>query len=182
MKHQRKELNSSYIKSINDIKNQEIVDAVKRAEQQAKMAVNDLGMADLLKKYKKWDSATQAGLNDLSSQVCDDDLEEDVDDTENEEMLTEADNKNLIREMYTDEEQQIGQDVEIITENKLVGNSLLEKLKKFKRKFKRVTSESIPCTKKKKQNCKQESRLPFSFLHLGRFLYMTKQSVSRKLP
>ena len=100
LKHQCKELNSSYTKPIYDIKNQEIVDAVKRAEQQAKMAVNDLGMAELLKKHKKWDSATNASLNDLSSQVCDDDLDQDDDDldqddddTENEEMLTEADNE-----------------------------------------------------------------------------------------
>ena len=40
-------------------------------------------------------------------------------------MLTEADNENLIREMYTDEEQQIDQDTGIITENKLAGNTVL---------------------------------------------------------
>ena len=100
LKHQCKELNSSYTKPINDIKNQlEIVDAVKRAEQQAKMAVNDIRMAELLKKHKKWGSATNASLNDLSSQVC---LDQDDDDTDNEEMLTEANNENLIREIYTE--------------------------------------------------------------------------------
>ena len=123
LKHQRRELNSSYTKPINDIKNQDIVDAVRRAEQQATMAVNDLEMAELLKKHKKWDSATKA-------QVCDDDLEDDDDDNDddigNEEIMIEADNENLIREMYTDEEQQIGQDIEIITENKLAGNNVIE--------------------------------------------------------
>ena len=86
-KHQITEARTSYTKSIYNATNQDILDAVIRAEAKAKEAVEHLEMADLLKKHKKWESATKISSNDLSKINCDDDCEDD--DNECEEKLTE---------------------------------------------------------------------------------------------
>ena len=146
VKHQVKEEKNCYIKSTSNIKNQDILDAVRRAEQKAKAVADDLGMAELLKKHKKWDSATRTSCNDSSNHNCDDNYEDD-DDIDCEELLNEKDDGHLIHELYTDEEQQISQDIKIITENRLAESNVIEKLNKFKTKFRRITLDTIPLYK-----------------------------------
>ena len=180
MKHQVKEEKNCYIKSTSNIKNQDILDAVRRAEQKAKAVVDDLGMAELLKKHKKWDSATRTSCNDSSNHNCDDNYEDD-NDIDCEELLNEKDDGYLIHELYTDEEQQISQDIKIITENRLAESNVIEKLNKFKTKFRRITLDTIPLYKEqellppRKQNCPQFS----PFIEIS---YVTKQSSSGRLP
>jgi len=163
-KHQIKEARTSYTKSIHNIKNQDILDAVIRAEVKAKEAVEHLEMAELLKKHKKWESATKISSDDLSKINCDDDCEDD--DNECEEKLTEENDRNLIHELYSDNEQQISEDLKTITDNNLAEGTVVEKLNKFRTKFKRIASDTIPMYKElelppKQQNTTHNQFSPF---------------------
>ena len=73
-KHQVKE---TRISSTCNIKNQDILAAVMKAEVKAKEAIEHLEMAELLKKHNKWESATKISPDDLSNTDCDDDCEDD---------------------------------------------------------------------------------------------------------
>ena len=147
LKHQAKGGENPYNKCcLVDITNEKILAAVESARTDAKASIEKLGMADLLKKYSKWDCVPEASID--NDEGNDDDDEDDNDDNESSANKQDSEDvaSSLIQEVCSEEPVQVTSDIHQIVARGLVESEVKDILENKQKllSFKRMPSTTIP--------------------------------------
>ena len=147
LKHQAKGGENSFKKySLADVSNDKVVAAVEKAREAAKASIEQLGMADLLKKRSKWDSVPE-----VAHDIDDDDEDSDNDgndpeDADEGKQDSDEVTSSVIQEVCSEEPVQVTADINEIAAKGLVEDEVKDRLE-LKQKllsFKRIPSTTIP--------------------------------------
>lgn len=140
-KHKAKEGKNVYLaQSLYKITDVSIAEAILKAEITAKGSIEELGMADLLREHKKWDS-----LGDVKEMVVNDDSDDSEDDDDDDCTATdELVVTTLVPEVCVDDSKDIAADIKTLsqTDGSLICSKLKEKLSQLQQSLPRLAKSS----------------------------------------
>ena len=140
-KHKVKDGKNVYVvPSLQGISDENIAEAVSRAQIRAKESIEELGMSDLLKEHKKWDSAP---FLDTEAQIVEDSDSEGEDECS---AIDESIVSSLVQEVCIEDSSDIASDINKLSDG-LISPRLQERLSKLQQslpKLSRLSCTSIP--------------------------------------
>lgn len=167
IKHQQKtEKKYSQSVSLSEVTNDEIFNAVCKAQSRAKLKIEDLGMAGLFKKHSMWGSDIKIfgidGGAENESAFDSDDNDSDEEDDENEANIEPTESQSIkafiVQEACTDDATQIADDLKVIFKYDLVDSTIKETLEQQQQfLYRRLPSSTIPMYKQVDECVKAEN-------------------------
>ena len=161
LKHKAKDGENHFtICSLDDITNDKLHAAVEKAGKNAKLEIERLEMADLLKKNSKWDCPKAPNNIDDTDDDNDDNDEDSEDDDKHD-----SDDVAVVQEVCCEEPSQVTTDIEQIVAKELVEDEVKGRLEEKQKSssYNRIPSATIPMyaciesTKSKSKKCKNFS-------------------------